>query len=107
MGELRFETTVGTLEVWIGSDGHVEVYVLDAANRATRMIGEFLGKEAHLAAIFEDLGLIDREAAWYAKEVWRIAQPTPPSNVEKLRKWTGRRVDLPIPTLFIGTPRDG
>jgi hypothetical protein len=103
MGELRFETTVGTLEVWIGSEGEVQVYRLDANGRAIRMIGELVGEEAHLAVIFEDLGLIDREAVWYASEIWRIARPSPGSDIDERRKRQGR-VDLPYPIYLGGSP---
>jgi hypothetical protein len=90
MGELRFQTTAGMVEVWMWTDGSVRLFLLDADDRAARMIEEVVGTQEQLAAMFEELGLIDRESIWYASEVWRILRPSPGPDVEKRRQRRAR-----------------
>jgi hypothetical protein len=100
-GQIRFETTVGTLEVWIGQGGEVRVFAFGDDDRAQRMLGNVVGSQSELAALLLELGLVDREADWYAKEIWKIASPTPEPGLAKRRKQWGQ-VDLPTPPYFGG-----
>ena len=102
MAVLRFETTIGKLEVWLGSGGELQVFQLNEEDRATRMLGQVVGNESELGEVLEQLGLIDREAAWYAEQIWRIVAPSPEPGLEERRKLWGKE-DLPRP-LWLGDP---
>ncbi|MGH2784905.1 MAG: hypothetical protein ACRDJ1_06570 [Actinomycetota bacterium] len=91
MIEFKLQTTVGPLEVWLSAEGELEVYALDGSDRAVRMVGQIVEIEGDLAAILEELGLIDREAAFYAHEIWIRVAPTGPTTLRtKLLRWRGR-----------------
>jgi hypothetical protein len=96
-GELRFDTTIGTLEVWITSSGETRIYVLGGDDRATSMVGDLARSVSELAVLFVALGLSDQEADSYANEIWKIASPKPDHGF-KARIWnrTLKEGTLPV-----------
>jgi hypothetical protein len=102
MGEITLDTTVGKVEVWIGSGGELRVFVVGDDGTAIRMIEKVVAEAGELAAVFEKVGLVDREAAWYADHIWKATSPQPEPGLKKRRRDWGER-DLPEP-IWLGDP---
>ena len=92
MNEIRLETTAGPLEVWLGKGGEVRVFALDESDRAVRMLGRVVGEESELASLLEEFELVEREAAFYAHEIWIRVSPTPEPGLKLRRLVWGHEV---------------
>lgn len=100
-GEIRLETTVGPVEVWLGLKGEVRIFLLNEENKATRLIEGVVADAGDLADRFERLGMVDREAAWYAGHIWEAVSPSPEPGLGIRRlDWIDR--DFPEPVWYGG-----
>ena len=100
-GEIRLETTVGPVEVWLGMKGEVRIFLLNEENRATRLIEGVVADAGELADRFERLGMVDGEAAWYAGHIWEAVRPSPEPGL-KMRRWQWIDRDYPEPIWYGG-----